>query len=487
MSRRLVAGVDSSTQSCKVELRHADDGRLAGTGSAPHPAAVPPASEQDPRAWWTALVTAFRAAMRDAGAGPTEVVAISVAAQCHGLVVLDADDQVIRPAKLWNDTTSTPEMLELRARIGDKALIAATGSLPTAAFTLGKVAWLARHEPRSFERVRRMLLPHDYLTFRLTGNAVTDRSEASGTAYFDSAANRYLTHHLDLITAADWLPMLPAVLGPDESAGTVDTDALTALGLQGDVLVGAGGGDQHAAALGLGMRPGDLMYSFGTSGVVMGVSEAPVHDLDGMVDGVADMTAGYVPLVSTLNAAKVSDTFARLLGVDHHELSRLALDAPPDTPRPALAAFLDGERKPDRPTAQGLLSGLTSHTSREQLARAAYEGVVFGLYSGRRHLERCGVPTDGRVIAVGGGARSAAYTQILADTGRRPVLLADTDEATARGAAVQAAAVAGAAEVTAVRDAWAPSTRTAAEPGVFPELAWQAYQATAAVTALDAP
>ncbi|AXG81657.1 xylulokinase [Streptomyces paludis] len=485
MTGTLVAGVDSSTQSCKVELRARDDGRLMGSGSAPHPPATPPASEQDPGAWWDAFVLAFSAAVRDAGAAPGDVSAISVAAQCHGLVVLDAHDEVIRPAKLWNDTTSTPELLELRARIGDAALIRRTGSLPTAAFTLSKIAWLARHEPHAFARVRRILLPHDYLTFRLTGRAVTDRSEASGTAYYDAAENRYLTEHLDLVADADWLPMLPAVLGPDEPAGEVTPAALDALGLRGPVLVGAGGGDQHAAALGLGMVPGDLMYSFGTSGVVMGVSEQPVHDPEGFVDGVADMADGYVPLVSTLNAAKVTDTFARLLGVGHEELSRLALRAPALERRPVMAAYLDGERKPNRPAARGLLSGITSHTTREQLARAAYEGVVFGLYAGQGHLERSAVPTSGRVLAVGGGARSAAYTQLLADTVRRPVLLADAAEATARGAAVQAAAVATGTPVVSVRDAWAPPTRVAAEPGTFPARAWDDYRATAAVTGLD--
>lgn len=485
MSGRLVAGVDSSTQSCKVELRRVTDGALVGSGAAPHPPASPPASEQDPESWWQALLKAFSTAMRDAGAAPDDVASISVAAQCHGLVVLDERDTVIRAAKLWNDTTSAPELLELRSRIGDETLIRRTGSLPTAAFTLSKVAWLARHEPHNFERVRRMLLPHDYLTFRLTGRAVTDRSEASGTAYFDASANRYLTEHLNLIADADWLPMLPTVLAPEDVAGEVTTDGLENLGLRGTVLVGAGGGDQHAAALGLGMRPGDVMYSFGTSGVVMSVAQNPVYDLDGFVDGVADMTNGYVPLVSTLNAAKVTDLFAQLLGVDHQELSRLALTAPVQVSRPALAAYLDGERKPNRPGARGLLSGLTTSTTREELARAVYEGVVFGLYAGQRHLERAGVHIDGRVIAVGGGARSEACTQILSDTVQRPVLRANASEATARGAAVQAAAIATGTPVTAVRDTWAPSTETAAEPGTFPSQAWHDYRATAAVDGLD--
>lgn len=480
----LVAGVDSSTQSCKVELRRLSDGAVVGFGSAPHPPVSPPSSEQHPEQWWQAFVLAFGRAC-EAAAGAGDVRAISVAAQCHGLVVLDEHDQVIRPAKLWNDTTSTPELLTLREQIGDRELIRRVGSLPTAAFTLSKVAWLAHHEPDSFARVRRMMLPHDYLTYRLTGQAVTDRSEASGTAYYDAAEGRYLYDYLGLIADRDWAPMLPVVLGPDEHAGPVRSAVLAELGLTGEILVGAGGGDQHATALGLGMRPGDVVYSFGTSGVVMATSPTPVYDFEGHIDGVADLTGGYLPLASTLNAAKTTDTFARLLGLSHPELSALALSAPIDEVGPVLCAYLDGERTPNRPGASGLLSGLTTATTREQLARAAYEGVIFGLYSGQRHLERVGVRVGGRVIAVGGGARSAAYTQLLADITGQAVFTADAPESTARGAAVQAAAIALGQPVVTLRDRWAPATEIVAEPRVERKVAWQRYQATAGITILD--
>lgn len=485
MTGSLVVGVDSSTQSCKVELLRLSDGTRAGGGSAPHPSASPPSSEQDPQAWWDAFVAAFTQAMHDANAGPPDIAAISVAAQCHGLVALDAADNPVRPAKLWNDTTSTPELKELRRQIGDQTLIGRIGSLPTAAFTISKVAWLARHEPANFARVAKMMLPHDYLTYRLTGRAVTDRSDASGTAYFDSTSDTYLPEHLQLIAARDWLPMLPEVLGPDDVAGHVKADVADRLGLTGSVLVGAGGGDQHAAALGLGLQPGDLVYSFGTSGVVMSVTQHPIRDEQGFVNGVADMTDGYLPLVCTLNAAKVTDTFARLLGVDHHELSQLALDAPTSATGPVLVAYLDGERTPDRAHARGLLTALTNDSTREEVARAAYEGVVFGLYAGQRHLERVGVKVTGRVIAVGGGTRSPAYPQLLSDAVQRPVLKADAPEATARGAAVQAAAVATGRPVTEVRTAWAPATSVSAEPRQFREEAWNTYLTAAAVTELD--
>jgi xylulokinase len=490
VSRRVVVGVDSSTQSCKAEVRDAESGRLLGRGSSPHPPAFPPCSEQQPRDWWEALGQAVGAALRTAAVSGREVAAVSVAAQCHGLVALDAAGSVLRPAKLWNDTTSTPELLELRRAVGDARFAHTVGSVPTAAFTIGKLAWLARHEPAHLAALAHVLLPHDYLTHRLTGGFTTDRSDASGTGYYDAERGQYAEDLLRLVDAdTDWLPLLPAVLGPSEPAGSVLRDVAAQFGLAETTLVGAGGGDQHAAALGLGAQPGDPVYSLGTSGVVFTSSPDPVHDTEGFVDGVADMTGGYLPLVSTLNAARVTDTFARLLGVDHDEMARLALAAPPTT-GPVLVAFLDGERKPDLPDARGLLAGITSATSREEVARAAFEGVLMGLVSGQAHLERCGVDVGGRVVAVGGGAQSPAYTQLLADLLQREVSVADpveAAEATARGACVQAAAVAAGTDVDDVRSAWRPATNVVASPRRITRDPRPAYAAAATSTALVPP
>ncbi|WP_374009549.1 xylulokinase [Leifsonia sp. LS-T14] len=468
-----------------MEIYDLETGERLGGGSAPHPSVFPPTSEQNPNDWWDAFVIAFRYAMRDAKTSPEDIVGISVAAQCHGLVVLDANDDVIRPAKLWNDTTSAPDLANLRDQIGNARLVDRIGTLPTAAFTIGKLAWLARVEPQNFERIAHVLLPHDYLTFRLTGRRVTDRSEASGTGYFDAATNEYLPEFLAKIDPErDWIPLLPAVLGPGIPAGEVTMDAQEALGVSAGVTVGAGGGDQHAAALGLGIVPGDVVYSFGTSGVVSALSATPIRDHQGFVDGVADMTDGFMPLVSTLNAAKTTDTFARILGLTHAELSALALRADP-TDAPSLAPYLDGERTPDLPDAVGILSCLTTATTREQVAYAAYEGVILGLVSGQRHLERMGVPTNGTILAVGGGAKSAAYVQLLADATGRPVAVADVNEATARGAAVQAAAVASGRPVAEVRRQWKPTRRIVAEPRAFSNDRWEAFRAVTSIRSLD--
>ncbi|MCM6761239.1 xylulokinase [Rathayibacter sp. ZW T2_19] len=445
-------------------LCDADDGRVVGAGSSPHPPTFPPLSEQDPESWWTALTLAMSAALDSAHASGRDVAAISVAAQCHGLIALDADDTVIRPAKLWNDTTSAPEMEELRATISAEEWAQRTGSVPTAAFTVSKLLWLHRHEPQNAARLRTVLLPHDWLTWRLTGDKVTDRSEASGTGYFDATTGRYDEGILELIDAdREWLTALPRVHGPQQAAGTLTSAAAAALGLHPGIVIGPGAGDQHASALGLGVRSGDVAYSFGTSGVVFTSTETPVHDPTGIVDGVANASGGFLPLSSTLNAARVTDTFGRLLGVDHAEFSRLALAAEVGG-TPSFAAYLDGERKPNLPDARGVLSGITSSTSREQIARAAVEGVVFGLVRGERALTALGVPTDGIRIATGGGARSRAYLQVLADATGRPVHTSPSVESVAVGAAMQASACSTGRLLATVVSDWAPTPVRVLDP-----------------------
>jgi xylulokinase len=462
----IVAGVDSSTQSCTVELRDADTGALRGTGRSPHPATFPPRSEQAPEAWWDAFEIALGRAVADADAAPADIDAISVAAQCHGLVMLGGDDRPLRPAKLWNDTESAPQAARMVDRRGTAGWAQAVGSVPTAAFTISKLAWIAENEPHLLERVRRIMVPHDYLTYRLTGRAVTDRSDASGTGYYAAHEGRWRTDLLDdhVARGLDWAALLPEVLGPDEPAGRIRASVAAALGLRPDVAVGPGAGDQHAGALGVGMREGDVVYSLGTSGVVLTESAVPVFDPRGDVDGVADAAGGYLPLVCTLNSTKVTDAAAGWLGVSLDELAALALDASDRDDRPVLLAYLDGERTPNRPAATGVLGGLTTSTTRGDIARAAFEGVLFGLVAGHDAIRALGARADGSVTVVGGGAKSPAYRQFLADILQAPVLTKDLAEATARGACIQAAAVLSRGAITDVRDAWAPGIATSVSP-----------------------
>lgn len=446
----LVLGVDSSTQSTKVEARRLIDGALIASGSAPHVATTPPVSEQDPASWWSALVQCCH----QLGDARSDVVAISVAGQQHGLVLVDDAGMVVRPAKLWNDTTSAPEAADLVARLSANRWATTVGSVPVASFSISKLAWVARHEPESLARTAKVMLPHDYLTWRLCGAHVTDRGDASGTGWFCAVDGSYRPDLLDTtgLEGSTWLPRLPAVLGPTDTAGGLTIAAAGELGLGRDVIVGPGTGDNMSAALGLGLAAGDIVISLGTSGVVYAVSEIPTADESGLVAGFADATGRFLPLACTLNATKVTDTVARWLGTDAVGLGELAMRA--EGPCPILVPYFDGERTPNLPDATGHFVGLRNDTTREQLARAAHDGVVCGLLDGLDALASHGVTASGSLRLIGGGARSVAYRQAVADLWGQPVMIPDADETVATGAAVQAAAVFSGNPLASFKDRW---------------------------------
>jgi len=422
-----VAGVDCSTQSTKVVVCDADTGEVLAQRSAPHPEGT----EVDPAAWWQALA-APRAALLDT------VDALAVGGQQHGLVTLDEAGAVVRPALLWNDVRSARAATELVGELGGPAAWAeAVGSVPVASFTVTKLRWLATHEPERASRVASVLLPHDWLTWRLTGEGepVTDRGDASGTGYWSPRAGAYRTDLVEL--AFGRVPALPRVLPPNAAAGQTSEGAV----------VGAGTGDNMAAALGLGAVPGDVVVSIGTSGTVFAVHDAPTEDPAGTVAGFADATGRFLPLVCTLNAARVLSGVAGMLGVDLATLDRLALAARPGAGGLVLLPYLDGERTPNLPDASGLLVGLRlANMEPENLARAAVEGVLCGLADGLDALRDQGVPVR-RVLLVGGGSRSAAVQAVAPLLLGAPVEVPDPAEYVARGAARQAAWVlAGTAE-----------------------------------------
>lgn len=419
----LVAGVDSSTQATKVEIRDAASGEIVASGRAEHPSVTPPVSEQHPDTWWTAFEQAW------ADAGTPTVDAISVAGQQHGMVALDAENRPVHPAKLWNDTESAPDADWLIKQLGGTdAWADAVGSVPVAAFTITKLSWLHRSHPDRWADLARVLLPHDEMTRRLTGRATTDRGDASGTGYWDPSTGEYRWDLLDIVDAErEWSGVLPTVLGPMDVAGEWN-----------GATVAPGTGDNMAAALGVGLRPGDAVMSIGTSGTVYAVSATPTADPSGAVAGFADATGRFLPLVCTSNAAKVIDAVRRLLGVDHDEFDSLALDAEPGGP--VLLPYFDGERTPNRPDARGTLGGLRTDVTRAQFARAAIDGVACGLLDGLDALRRL-TDLDGRLVLVGGGARSRAMQRVVAGLAGMPVVVSDADEAVATGAAVQAAAV----------------------------------------------
>lgn len=466
----LVMGVDSSTQSCKVELRDAYDGRLVGHGKGPHPPTHPPKSEQYTSDWWDALVKATHQAIDGLQPGyrAEDVSAVSISAQCHGLVMLDQDNAVIRKVKLWNDTTTSPQNDELIRTIGRKEWIHLTGSLPTSSFTASKVAYMARKEPEIWKRAKTVMLPHDYLTFRLTGRYTTDRSDASNTAYYDSLHGRYLPEVFNAAVGGKGPQFeditFPEVLGPEQSAGILQKAPAQELGLRPGIVIGPGGGDQEVSSLGLGILPGDLALSLGTSGVTFTASQQPVYDENGLVSGVADAAGGWLPLTCVLNCAKAFGVVASWLGVDLQELNVLASKAATNADRPIFVAYLDGERTPDLPLATASIDGLTSDTTRESLALALIEGIALGMDSGRRFMIDAGVNLDGTIVATGGAIHSPAFLQALADFMGQSIYGTDVEQAVARGATIQAAAVLRDEKVTKIRDDWKPKRTELATP-----------------------
>ena len=416
----LVAGVDSSTQSCKVVVRDAETGALIRHGSAPHP----DGTEVDPAHWETALHTAITAA-----GGIDDVAAIAIGGQQHGAVCLDEEGRVVRPALLWNDTRSAQAATDLVAELGERVWVDATGSVPVASFTVTKLRWIAEHEPDNAHRIAAVCLPHDWLTWRLRGCAdlddlVTDRSDASGTGYFDSATNEY---RRDLLTRAlGHDAMLPRVLGPSESVAW------------GSRLVGAGAGDNAAAAMGVDAR-NDVVVSLGTSGTAFVRSSVCSRDTTGSVAGFADATGAFLPLVCTLNAARVLDATCSMLGVDHDKLAALALSGSAGAGGLVVVPYLAGERTPNLPDATGGLLGLTlDNATPAHLARAAVEGLLCGLADALDALAAQGARID-RVRLVGGAAASPAIRAVAPAVFGVPVLVPPAGEYVADGAARQAA------------------------------------------------
>ena len=427
----LVAGVDSSTQSCKVVIVDARTGALVRQGRAPHPAGT----EVDPEAWWAALLLAIE----DAG-GLADVSAISVAGQQHGMVVLDHGGRVIRPALLWNDTRSAQAAADLDAEFPD--LVARTGSRPVASFTSTKLRWLRDAEPANAALVAAIALPHDWLTWRLRGFGpenprldalTTDRSDASGTGYWNPATGEYDREVLAALTENAGV-VVPRVVEPGGSAGRVGFNPAFS-----GIVVGAGAGDNAGAALGLGARDGDVVVSIGTSGTVFAVTSTPSRDDSGTVAGFADASGLFLPLVATLNAARVLDSIAGLLGVDHDGLGRLALEAEPGANGLVLQPYFEGERTPNLPDATATLFGMTlASTTRPNLARAAIEGLLCGLAAGLDALQEQGVDAR-RILLIGGAAQNPAVVASAAQVFAVPVVVPQPGEYVALGAAVQAA------------------------------------------------
>ncbi|MFB7511930.1 MULTISPECIES: xylulokinase [unclassified Streptomyces] len=462
-SRSVVIGVDSSTQSTKAAVVDAETGEVLALGRAPHTVTgTGGARESDPEEWWTALVSAVRAAVRDAGVPASAVTGLAVAGQQHGLVVLDADGRPLRPALLWNDTRPAPQAAELAGELGGpEGWLERTGSVPVAALTAAKWEWLRTHEPEHAAATAAIRLPHDYLTERLTGRATTDPGDASGTGWYghgrgadDASSGAYdagILAHLGIDPA-----LLPEVAPTGATpVGTLTPAAAEALGLSPAVLVAAGTGDNMAAAVGLGLGGAGLLdhpvVSLGTSGTVFAATRA--RPADPGLSGFAAADGTYLPLGCTLNCTLAVDRFATLLGLDREDV------------RPGgevvVLPYLDGERTPDLPHAAGLVTGLRHATDPREILGAAYEGAAFTVLRALDGLlAACGLdPADPAVRdrpirLIGGGARGRAWTDTVRRLSGRPVVIPAAEELVALGAAALAAGAVTGADPVAVATGW---------------------------------
>ncbi len=422
----MVAGIDTSTQSVKVVIRDANSGELIREGRAPHP----DGSEVDPAKWWSATEEAIKMA-----GGLDGVEAIAVAGQQHGMVALDKDGEVIRPALLWNDTRSAAEATELNNEMGGGAEIAsAVGSALVASFTVSKVRWLAKNEKANAQRVAAIALPHDWISWKISGSGsiadlFTDRGDASGTGYFDSVKNEYRRDIFAKAIGTNQEITFPRIVEP----------RVFATKTKSGIPIAAGTGDNASAAIGVGAEPGDVVVSLGTSGTAFAVSKTPTHDASGEVAGFADGTGYFLPLVCTLNAARILDAATRILGVSHDELGELALKAKPGANGLTLLPYFEGERTPNRPDATGVFSGMNlSNSNAEDFARAMIEGMLCGMADAVASLEKLGVEVK-RILIVGGAAKNPAIGKIASALFGREVLIPPPGEYVAIGAAKLAA------------------------------------------------
>lgn len=451
----LVAGVDCSTQSTKTLIVDVDSGEVVAAGRAAHVVTgTAGVRESDPEGWWLALAEALRQTGR---AG--EVAAIAVAGQQHGLVVLDHAGNPLRSAKLWNDTESAPDAAALVGALGGPGWWAETvGLVPVASFTATKWAWLRRAEPHVADDAGAVRLPHDFLTERMCGRAVSDRSDASGTGWWSPATGGYvdevLNHDLLRLDRA----LLPAILGPDQVAGELTGPAAGHLGVPPGIPVGAGAGDNAGAALGLGLESGVPVISLGTSGTTFMVSESRTVDPSGTVAGFADAGGKFLPLAATLNCTLAVDRVAGWLGLDRDQIA--------ESTSVVVLPYFDGERTPNLPNAAASIVGLRHTTSPGEILLAAYRGAALGLLDALDLVDRLssGVDPDAPLVLVGGGSKGAAWQRVIQSMSGRAIEIPEADELVARGAAAQAAAVLSGEQPGALARRWNPRRGTHLEP-----------------------
>jgi xylulokinase len=442
MANEYFIGIDSGTQSTKTILLEAASGAVVASASQAYelleglPAGY---KEQNPQEWVDATRKTIKAVLDEAGIERGQVKGIGVSGQQHGFVPLDENDQVIRPAKLWCDTSTGPECIAIIARLGGlEKTIEAVGNGVPAGFTASKILWLKEHEPENFARLRSVLLPHDYLNFWLTGRKTMECGDASGTALLD-VRNRIWSETAIAALDPAVRALLPDLIASDEIAGTLRPELAAEFGLSASVIVSSGGGDNMMGAIGTGnVKPGVVTVSLGTSGTIYACSSHPVIDPQGEIAAFCDSTGQWLPLVCTMNVTVATEMVRERFNLSHAQLSEAVAATPAGNDGLLLIPFFEGERTPNVPDGTGVYFGLREQTfSVGHFARAAMEGTTLGLNYGLNRLRELGIQ-PAEIRATGGGAKSAVWRQILADVFNAEVVCTQSEEGAALGAAVQA-------------------------------------------------
>ena len=437
-------GIDCGTQGTKALLLDADSGRVLGQGSASHELISGPNGrrEQDTEQWTSAFEKATAAALAEAGVDGSQVLGIGVSGQQHGLVTLDADGQVLRPAKLWCDTESANENQRLLDWLGgERGSLERLGVVIAPGYTVSKLLWMKEQHPQLFERIAHILLPHDYLNYWLTGRCCSEYGDASGTGYFNVRTREWdcaILRHIDpggRLEAA-----LPELIESDQPVGRLRPALAKRLGLNPQAIVSSGGGDNMMGAIGTGnIRPGAITMSLGTSGTLYAYADQPRISAQPSVATFCSSSGGWLPLICTMNLTNANGAIRDLLQLDLEAFNALAAEAPIGAEGVTMLPFLNGERVPALPQATASLHGLTAdNLTRANLCRAVIEGVTFGLRYGLDLLRESGIRSQ-RIQLIGGGAKSPMWRQMVADMMATPVVCTRHSEAAALGGAIQAA------------------------------------------------
>ncbi|MBS7657266.1 xylulokinase [Candidatus Bathyarchaeota archaeon] len=440
--REFFIGIDNGTQSTKTIIVDGTTGRVISKAAKSYGLieGLPPGhKEQDPNVWIEALHETIIQSLRIAKIDPKNIKAIGVSGQQHGLVPLDKDGRVIRPVKLWNDTSTFEECRILTRKLGgQKAVINYLGLTIPPGFTASKILWLKRHEPHNFEHLNTILLPHDYLNFYLTGKKVMEYGDASGTALMNIRTRKWCKEVLNAIDL-NLNEKLPPIQSSDKAVGTVRKEVAEKFGFNDDVLVSAGGGDNMMGAIGTGnTHKGIVTASFGTSGTIYAYSDAPVVDPEGEIAAFCDSTNAWLPLLCTMNVTVATEFVRNLFNLSHEELSVLVEKTPPGSNGLLLLPYFEGERTPNVPDGTGVFYGLNSKTyNKEHFARASMEGVTLGMNYGLNRMKKLGIKPL-QIRLTGGGSKNPTWRQIAADIFGTEVVCLEIDEGAAYGAALQA-------------------------------------------------